>query len=313
MLLLVSVPLFLRFMKLCPKCQTKYTDDSLNYCLQDGKTLDTIIEDKTLVLDADSIADEPTISENISDQDFTKETEVIPRSKTKRSSDENRSVETVVSSAKMGKTHISNEVPAKRKTGIGLVAGFGLSGLLVGILGAGIYFANSYSMFGTGSLNSNTNANNQPVEKPTVLSDSADVKVSASSTRKADLGNIYTPKMAFDGNPRTAWGEGVKGEGKKQWIAFDFAKEEKLNSIVILPGYFKTPAIWRKNNRLASVVVEFSDNSKRDFNFADVMTEQTLEIGGIKTNSVFIVVKDIFPGESDTEDTLISEVSFIVE
>ncbi len=300
-------------MKLCPKCQTKYTDDSLNYCLQDGKTLDTIIEDKTLVLDADSFADELTISENVSDQDFTNETEVFPRSETKRSSDENRSVETVMSSEKKGETQISEEHPAKLNTGIGFLAGFGIAGLLVGILGAGIYFVGNFSMFGSGSLGANTNANSQTVEKTKVLSDSPDVKVSASSIRKADLGNVYTPEMAFDGNPRTAWCEGVKGEGKKQWIAFDFAKEEKLKAIVIQPGYFKTPAIWRKNNRLASVIVEFSDNSKRDFNFADVMKEQTLEAGGIKTKSVFIVVKDIFPGESDSKDTLISEVSFIVE
>ncbi len=298
-------------MKICPKCRSKFTDDSLNFCLQDGAPLDEVIEHKTIAFDADSFANEATITENVPRDNIADKTEELPNNVRAKDTDRNRSVETVVSNAQTENTTFDTGKVVKKGTGVGFVAGVLLSLFLIGVVVGGIYLASNYSSFVAGSTNSNTNISTAP--KTRVLSDSPNVKVSASSTRKPDKGNIYSPEMAFDGNPRTAWCEGVRGAGKKQWLAFDFKKEEKLKSIVVQAGYFKTPEIWRKNNRIASVTIEFSDNSKRSFNFADVMKEQTLEVGGLKTKTVFIAITDIFRGEADVEDTLISEVSFVVE
>jgi len=298
-------------MKICPKCQSKFTDDSLNFCLQDGEPLAAVIADKTLEFDAETFANEATITHNLLQDNREEKTEALRQNPAAKVTDQNRSLETVVSSAQTEESTFAAEMVVKKGTGVGFVAGVLLSLLLIGIVVGGIYLVNRYSSFVSGRANSNSNTSNSV--KTRVLSDSAEVKVSASSTRKPDKGNIYSPKMAFDGNPRTAWCEGVRGAGKKQWLAFDFKKEERLKSIVIQPGYFKTPVIWRKNNRIASVTIEFSDNSKRSFNFSDVMKEQTLDTGGIKTKTVFIAITDIFRGETDMEDTLISEVSFVVE
>ena len=119
--------------------------------------------------------------------------------------------------------------------------------------------------------------------------------------------------MAFDGNSRTAWAEGAKGAGVGQWIAFDFENEVTLKQVVIEPGYFKTDEIWRKNNRLKSAIVKFSDNSSRRFEFKDSMEEQKLDVGSVKTKSVMISIKSVYRGKTDSRDTLISEVSFVVE
>ncbi len=288
-------------MKVCPKCQNKYTDVTLSYCLQDGETLDEIIDDKTLVMDADALASQKTITDNaISSSSADSQTDESPAQQTAK----NRSAETVVNS-KQTTPSSAAVYPAAPSQGTGkFVAGILIGVLLIGLLGAGLYAAWHFT--------------SEPVEttvasKTRVLSNTEEVKVTASSVREPDKGNTYSPRMAFDGNSRTAWCEGVKGAGRKQWIVFDFDKEFLLKEILIQPGYFKTNDIWRKNNRVAELVVEFSDKTTRTFNFPDEMTEQKLDVGGVKTKSVFMAIKDIYPGASDSVDTLISEVKFVVE
>jgi len=43
------------------------------------------------------------------------------------------------------------------------------------------------------------------------------------------------------------------------------------------------------------------------------MQTQTLDVGRTRTNSVKIKIEDYFAGASDSEDTLISDVSFVTE
>lgn len=285
-------------MKICPKCQSKFTDDSLNFCLQDGETLDKIIEDKTLEFDAGSFANEATITDNV---------EVAGL----RETDQNRSVETVLSPAATGESpHVSETIP-KKAAGFGFIAGILLSLTAIVVAAGAVYLVANYSDLGSGNTNSNANATKTPATR--VLSDTTEVKVSASSTRKPDKGNVYNPRMAFDGNSRTGWCEGARGAGKGQWIAFDFEREVALREVVIQPGYFKTSELWRKNNRLKAVSLDFSDKSSRVVDFPDEMKEYRIDAKSIKTKSVFIKILDIYPGATDSKDTLISEVSFVVE
>ena len=303
-------------MKICPQCQTKYTDDTLNFCLQDGKTLDVVTDEKTLVLDAESFANEATISENIEvdPKGTSKNAENIPRQRVEIPTADNPSKETVVNRVKTNdQPPITNEIRSTR-SGWTFVAGFliGISGLLVVsglIYGAVLFFS---SGFGRQNTNSNSNTNTSP-PKERVLSNSDEVTVASSSTRRAEKGNFYTPKLAFDGNPRTAWAEGAVGPGIGQWIAFDFEKEVNLKEIVIMPGYFKTQELWSKNNRLASAVFEFSDQTTKIVDFPDKMEEQKIDVGGVRTKSVLIRIKGYHRGLADAKDTLISEVSFVVE
>ncbi len=135
----------------------------------------------------------------------------------------------------------------------------------------------------------------------------------ASSTRSSAGDITYQPGNVLDQSLATAWSEGVSGPGTGEWIRCDFNREVKLKRIIITPGYFKTPELWKQNNRLASATFYFSDGTSRGFTFPDRMVEQKLEVGGIKTSWVRLEIGNVYPGAVDTEDTLISNLAFDLE
>ncbi len=160
--------------------------------------------------------------------------------------------------------------------------------------------------FPANSVGVNSSANSSSNAAPRVVA-------SSSSVRKPDGGNFYFPNFAFDNNPATAWCEGVKGAGVGEWLQFNFDREITLKQIKIEPGYFKNDEAWQKNNRVAKISVKFSDAAVREFSLADERKTQTLDVGRIRTSWVKITIEDYFAGASDSDDTLISEVSFVTE
>ena len=298
-------------MKICPKCQTKYTDDTLNFCLQDGKTLDLVSDEKTLILDADSFADDATITDNVANissgkqgnEESTEKQFVVPTA-------DNQSKETVLSPKKTNEDQRNLSSPQRKGRGLSFIGGFVLAFILLGIAGTGIFAVWSYSRKNVSNDIGNSNTNISVPIREKIL---RNITISSSSTRRSEKGNSYSPKLALDGNPRTAWAEGAIGPGVGQWIAFDFEKEVVLKKLVIMPGYFKTRELWSKNNRVSSAVLEFSDKLKKTVSFSNKMEEQVIDLSGIKTKSVLIRIKGYYPGRTDRKDTLISEVKFIVE
>src|SRR5689334_7227914 len=134
------------------------------------------------------------------------------------------------------------------------------------------------------------------------------ITASSSSNRLAVQANTYYPSNAIDGKKSTAWIEGVDGAGIGEWIQFDFDREITLHRILWQPGYFKSPAIWSENNRLASVTAHFSDGSSREINFSDQMESQKTDLGSVKTKWVRFVIKSVYYGQDP--DTALSEVAF---
>lgn len=313
-------------MKVCPQCHTKYTDDTLKFCLQDGNTLEIANDDKTLVFDQDSFANDDTIAENFSNktEDFQGKTEAFSH---KQTSEESQKTENLSQGEHLSqvtierpKQFVENTTSAKQATtnkkgGLGFLSGLLIGVLLIGLVGIGvlavIFLPSIFSK--TANTNTNSNAVTPTPKKEITLNNSDNVKISASSSRKAEKGNFYQPELAFDGNSRTAWSEGARGAGIGQWIVFDFEKEVNLKEIIIEPGYFKTDELWRKNNRLSSANFKFSNGKSKTFKFTDKMKEQKVDVGNVKTKSVMITIKDIYPGQTDSKDTLISEVKFVVQ
>lgn len=169
---------------------------------------------------------------------------------------------------------------------------------------------NDNRAFGTSDNSKASNASSN-VSKKNVMEQ---VVVSASSVRKPEKANFYFPNFAFDNNSATAWCEGANGAGAGEWLRFEFEREVTLKEIKIEPGYFKNPDVWAKNNRVARVNVEFSDGSSaREFELTDGQQTQTLKVGRVSTKSVRITILDFFAGTADSDDTLISEVSFVTE
>jgi hypothetical protein len=136
------------------------------------------------------------------------------------------------------------------------------------------------------------------------------ITATASSSRQVFRGIDYGPANAMDGSMMTAWVEGSDGPGVGEWIRFDFGREVKLRRIFIAPGYFKSPQIWQKNNRLAIAIFHFSDGSTKEFRFPDQMEEQQVEVGDVTTSWVRIEIKQIYLADSDSQDTAISQVTF---
>ena len=139
---------------------------------------------------------------------------------------------------------------------------------------------------------------------------SVTIRATASSARNPFRGIDYGPEKALDGSMMTAWVEGIKGPGIGEWIRFDFGREVKLRRIFIAPGYFKSPQIWLKNNRLAVAVLYFSDGNSRELRFPDQMEEQKIEVGEVRTSWIRIEIKQIYLAQSNSEDTAISQITF---
>ncbi|MBC7797296.1 MAG: discoidin domain-containing protein [Pyrinomonadaceae bacterium] len=292
-------------MKVCPNCKAELDDETLIFCTNCGKPLN---ESNKMRVSLENDA-------NSSNSSFTQ-------------------------NQTSGFSNNYQNPPPKRSGNMllisAIVGGFLLLAIVVGAFGV-IWFSREESANQTSNQNSSTanretvasqsnTMQNSPVEKLPTNKNSNNatnatnatnalpqIVASASSVRKPDKGNVYFPNLAFDGNSSTAWCEGGSGAGIGEWLRFDFDREVTLKSIKVQAGYFKNIEVWAKNNRVAAARFDFSDGTSKNFSFADEMTSQTFEVGRTKTRWVKITIEDYNAGNSDSEDTLVSEVSFVTE
>lgn len=281
-------------MKICPKCNRKYEDNSLRFCLEDGSALAAPVTRR---------GDPPP-------------TEIlpVPRVQPTQKSSAGPTVPSYPNFAEprpaTGETR-SNPI----LTG-GVIA---IVVLLVALVGIAAFFVFRQTG-GTQSAQTNNStpgpdvkgsgASPSPGSSPESPQSNSPLKItaSASSIRLAVQANTYYASNAIDGKRSTAWIEGADGPGTGEWIRFDFDREINLHRILIQPGYFKTQQIWASNNRLANITAEFSDGSSRDLNFDDRMDSQKVDIGSVRTRWVRFVIKSVHYGTDP--DTPISEVAF---
>lgn len=317
-------------MKRCPTCQKTYTDDSLNFCLADGATL--FVESgpasshesgATLIMagDTDSI-ELPSPTQVSSPRGVP--TEIMPGAESTNYEHPRYTSPNANISAQVSK-------PRSQLLTVGITT---IAVLLLVLVGIGIALlmrgsgndqsgANKTSDVANENSSNTTETNNSSSKNDddrssTKSSSTADasapgslnVTATSSSTRAPLKAFSYAPANALDNNLLTAWIEGVPGPGIGEWIQCDFGREVKLNRVMMTPGYFKTAALWKQNNRLAAATLSFSDGSSRRFTFPDLMQMQTLDIGGVRTRFVRLVIDDYYPGSVDSEDTPISEMSF---
>ncbi|HEX6190058.1 MAG TPA: discoidin domain-containing protein [Pyrinomonadaceae bacterium] len=283
-------------MKRCPKCHRAYEDETLRFCLEDGSPL----------FDArDSEA--PA-------------TEILPA----RGTPTLKSTGPTVPSYQ-NVSGPSPEIRDPRGTNpvltAGVIAIVCLLFALVAIAGVFVFrqsrekepevaraaTPSSTSTSPTAGTRTGVVDANETVMSP---SSGAPLKItsSASSVRLAVQANTYYAANAIDGKRTTAWIEGGDGPGIGEWIRFDFDREITLRRILWQPGYFKSPAIWKQNNRLATVRAEFSDGTWRELRFADRMDSQKMDVGAVRTRWVKFVITAVHYGSDP--DTALSEVAF---
>lgn len=281
-------------MKRCPKCNRQYKDDSLRFCLEDGSPLAPAMREEA------------------------PPTEILPRAQpTLKSS--GSTVPSYQNSPSLPQTEVRQTNPLL--TG-GVIAIALLLLLLVGIAG---YFVLKQSGTDQSSPEA-ANATPTPTKGSTTTTratpDDGDqtftstspagtplkITPSSSSVRLAVQSNTYYPANAIDGKRSTAWIEGVDGPGVGEWIRFDFDREINLHRILIQPGYFKSPAVWAQNNRLATMTAQFSDGSSRQLTFDNRMDSQKVDIGSVKTRWVRFTIDSVYSGTDP--DTALSEIAF---
>lgn len=281
-------------MKRCPKCNRKYPDDTLRFCLDDGSVLTSITSDRE-----------------------APPTEILSRvPATQKSSFP--TVPSYPTAPRVSEETVRQTNPIL--TG-GVIAIALLLLALVGIVGYFVIKQSSTNQSTQASDASPTPANratpaaketpDEPDNSFTSTSQTGGplkITASSSSVRLAVQSNTYYPANMIDGKRSTAWIEGVEGPGLGEWIRFDFDRDIKLHRILIQPGYFKSPQIWAQNNRLQTVTAQFSDGSSRQLNFDNRMESQKVDVGSVKTRWVRLTIGSVYYGTDP--DTAISEIAF---
>jgi hypothetical protein len=280
-------------MKRCPKCHTPYDDDTLRFCLEDGSPL----------FDARD-SDAPA-------------TEILPARGTPTLKSTGPTVPSYqnVSSPSPGISEARSSNPVLT---FGVIAIVCLLLALVAIAGFFVFRQSrekepEVARTATPAASPTSTRPGTVDANQTVMpsqADNAPLKItsSASSVRLAVQANTYYAANAIDGKRATAWIEGADGPGIGEWIRFDFDREINLHRILWQPGYFKSPAIWNQNNRLAAVRAEFSDGTWRELTFADRMESQKMDVGAVRTRWVKFVITAVHYGTDP--DTAVSEVAF---
>lgn len=303
-------------MKQCPQCNRNYEDDSLRFCLDDGEVLRPVAGPPS--------APDPNA------------TLVYGSPETWRHAPPTAVIEAPIASPARAYAAKRDPIPGQRvgtstpsnRLLVGGVLAIALLLLMAAIIGAALLFRqNRQEQRAAPGLSANSGL--QSIPSPSSQQDSSakassskatnaddlkpkssplQIKVTASSVRYSVQSNTYDPANTIDGNQSTAWIEGVDGPGWGEWIRFDFDREINLHRILILPGYFKSQAIWASNNRISAAAFYFSDGTKRIINFPDRMERQKVDVGSIKTRWVRIELEDFYFGKDP--DTSISEVAF---
>jgi nitrate reductase NapE component len=284
-------------MKRCPKCNRQYTDDSLRFCLEDGNPLTAITR-----------GGEPP------------PTEILPRVP------ETQKMSAPTIPSYLGPDHARMTPSESRQSNPILTAGvIAIALLLLVLVGIVGYFVlrqsgpsesakTNPSISPTPKVGSSPQGRETPDNRedatPTPPPNVPPLQItpSSSSVRLAVQANTYYPANTIDGKRATAWIEGVEGPGIGEWIRYDFDRPITLHRILFQPGYFKSPAIWAQNNRLATVTAQFSDGSSRTLNFDNRMESQKVDVGAVKTRWVRLVIESVYYGTDP--DTAISEIAF---
>jgi hypothetical protein len=87
----------------------------------------------------------------------------------------------------------------------------------------------------------------------------------------------YSGDKAFDGNPVTAWAEGVDGAGIDEGLTLEIDEEITVDEVGVMPGYFDERYFY-SNNRVKTLVTVLDEGEIIGFDFADEMVPQRIPL-----------------------------------
>ncbi|MCA0869684.1 caspase family protein [Seohaeicola saemankumensis] len=137
-----------------------------------------------------------------------------------------------------------------------------------------------------------------------------DVRFCASSELTAQGGNSYGPGNLFDGNPATAWVEGVAGTGEGQALSFDFAAPRTVLRLHLQNGYTKSDRTFTRNARVRDLLVTGSTGIETRLRLADSQQWQSFPLPGFANQQwIRLEILSTYPG-THYADTAISGLGF---
>ena len=140
--------------------------------------------------------------------------------------------------------------------------------------------------------------------------------VRSSSALKPSNGKSYEATNAKDLRLETAWVEGVKGNGEGEFLEYFFKNDSpRVNKVIIINGYVKTPQLWKENNRVKELDLYINEEFYAMLQLKDVQSEQIFELPTLgrradgKDLILKFVIKSVYPGMK-YKDTAITEIYF---
>ena len=132
-------------------------------------------------------------------------------------------------------------------------------------------------------------------------------KVTASSAL-SEYDMTHSPERIVDGNLSTAWVEGVTGQGKGEYITFEFNNNYAVNGFVINAGFQQSEELYQKNSRPAQLKVTFADETSTIYYLEEINGEQDIRLEKpVISNNITFSIMAVYPG-TKYEDTVISEI-----
>lgn len=135
----------------------------------------------------------------------------------------------------------------------------------------------------------------------------------------------YAPKNLIDNNSKTAWVEGISGEGVGETVTFEFYEAVPLAGFYIANGYFKSNDHYKQNGKVRWINVMLDDGTEEmfdlfeyglvagttNFSVSDYAFSNYVRFG--KVHVVKKVSFVIYSAEKGTkyDDICISEIGFL--
>ncbi|MWC27118.1 NADase-type glycan-binding domain-containing protein [Paenibacillus sp. MMS18-CY102] len=138
----------------------------------------------------------------------------------------------------------------------------------------------------------------------------ADKNITASSTLPATKTVDYSVKQLVDGNLKTCWCEGIKGDGVGQSITVAFPNKMTVTSLSIASGYTKSLSSFLDNGMVRKASIAFSNGTSITVDLTKGSNIKLADYGlnSISTSSIKLTILEVRPG-AKFHDTCISEIS----
>jgi hypothetical protein len=135
--------------------------------------------------------------------------------------------------------------------------------------------------------------------------------VTASTVLDPDGDIVYDPRVTLDGDPTTAWNDGVRGTPTGESLEYRFASPVQVTRIELVNGYDKVVSEgdrFTQNARIRMARIRTDDGETLQ-QLQDTREPQSVTGSFGPTCRLTLLVESIYPGE-EFEDVALSEIAF---